>query len=93
MSASGQTFSRRGESMGHGRTRLHSRVPIHVDENLAERRAYSEEWAHVPYLLRDNAEKLISEGMIDPEKISAALVNIIRQTEQIRRSEKRVNGS
>lgn len=53
----------------------------------------SEEWAHVPYLLRDNAEKLISEGMIDPEKISAALVNIVRQTEQIRRSEKRVSGS
>jgi hypothetical protein len=51
----------------------------------------SEEWADVPYLLRDNAEKLISQGMIDPDEIAAATVNALRQIEQIRRSEKRVS--
>jgi hypothetical protein len=51
----------------------------------------SEEWAEVPYLLRDGTEKLISAGMVDPTEIAAEVINIIRQTQQIRRSEKRVN--
>jgi hypothetical protein len=51
-----------------------------------------DEWADLPRLVRENIEKLISEGMIDPEEIAAALVNIIRQTEQIRRSQKRTQG-
>lgn len=49
----------------------------------------SEEWADVPHLLRKHTQKLISDGMDESEEISAALVNIVRQTAQVRRSEKR----
>jgi hypothetical protein len=50
----------------------------------------SDEWPHIPPLLRNRLHALIAEGKSDREEIVSCLISHVRQTEQIKRSARKL---